>query len=576
MTEEQRMEEGRRMFQIFAARMFEQRVLTAYREKVAQQRQELLLKELMEEQTLNEQRNAKKAREAQKRKDKKLKQKQAREEERARREAEKAAEEAAARAAQQQKLEEQRKKREEERKKKEAEKKKQEEERLRKEAERQRRLQEERERQAEAERKQREQKERERQKREEARKKEKEEKERETREKKAKEEQERKAREEQERKAREEQAKRDARREKEKENNMQAESGGNKQASKQTQPAIPSSQPAPSGTKRTSAAPTIETIPVPPGLQHPAAQATSSPHFQVATPVVPKAPTPALPRQPSNQGSHSSSPRSQAAASTEPLASVSPRTQSLSQSSGTPSSSSAKLGVSQPAPHYPQPSAPLSPLGGTGRPPTTGYTYMNGYAAVPPPGLSPQPLPHEAVPGYPAQPGAMGSQFRGFSVPEGTIPPPPGIGPGRPVQASGRGFSVEAAPPGLPLGTQQTLPGPISTNIPAGRVAPSPQKPGSFERSPLDTSASAQPISRPSPIKPPSSPSRRDDVENLSRQLGSSALLDDTDVSFSSSLSQGLPAPSFGPSRASFGASPFDPLGSKFNAIRLPIAMILV
>src|SRR4051794_8685985 len=33
-TEEQRMEEGRRMFQIFAARMFEQRVLNAYREKV--------------------------------------------------------------------------------------------------------------------------------------------------------------------------------------------------------------------------------------------------------------------------------------------------------------------------------------------------------------------------------------------------------------------------------------------------------------------------------------------------------------------------------------------------------------
>lgn len=34
MTETERMEEGRRMFQIFAARMFEQRVLTAYREKV--------------------------------------------------------------------------------------------------------------------------------------------------------------------------------------------------------------------------------------------------------------------------------------------------------------------------------------------------------------------------------------------------------------------------------------------------------------------------------------------------------------------------------------------------------------
>ncbi|PSR79286.1 hypothetical protein BD289DRAFT_334353, partial [Coniella lustricola] len=45
MTEEQRMEEGRRMFQIFAARMFEQRVLQAYREKVARERQAKLMEE---------------------------------------------------------------------------------------------------------------------------------------------------------------------------------------------------------------------------------------------------------------------------------------------------------------------------------------------------------------------------------------------------------------------------------------------------------------------------------------------------------------------------------------------------
>ncbi|KAI9319955.1 hypothetical protein BX666DRAFT_1817799, partial [Dichotomocladium elegans] len=45
-TDEQRMEEGRRMFQIFAARMFEQRVLAAYREKVAQERQQRLLQEI--------------------------------------------------------------------------------------------------------------------------------------------------------------------------------------------------------------------------------------------------------------------------------------------------------------------------------------------------------------------------------------------------------------------------------------------------------------------------------------------------------------------------------------------------
>lgn len=36
LTEQERVEEGRRMFQIFAARMFEQRVLTAFREQVSQ------------------------------------------------------------------------------------------------------------------------------------------------------------------------------------------------------------------------------------------------------------------------------------------------------------------------------------------------------------------------------------------------------------------------------------------------------------------------------------------------------------------------------------------------------------
>jgi hypothetical protein len=39
MTEEERMEAGRRMFQTFAARMFEQRVLTAYKEQVVAERQ---------------------------------------------------------------------------------------------------------------------------------------------------------------------------------------------------------------------------------------------------------------------------------------------------------------------------------------------------------------------------------------------------------------------------------------------------------------------------------------------------------------------------------------------------------
>ena len=61
MTEEQRMEEGRRMFQIFAARMFEQRVLTAYREKVARERQQKLLEELNDEDERDKARMEKKA-----------------------------------------------------------------------------------------------------------------------------------------------------------------------------------------------------------------------------------------------------------------------------------------------------------------------------------------------------------------------------------------------------------------------------------------------------------------------------------------------------------------------------------
>jgi len=83
------MEEGKRMFSIFAARMFEQRVLQAYRcvprfsrllalishdvhsEKVAQERQMQLLRELEDEDKMKEERELKKQREKEKKKDKK-------------------------------------------------------------------------------------------------------------------------------------------------------------------------------------------------------------------------------------------------------------------------------------------------------------------------------------------------------------------------------------------------------------------------------------------------------------------------------------------------------------------------
>jgi hypothetical protein len=65
------MEEGKKMFSIFAARMFEQRVLQAYREKVAQERQLQLLRELEDEDKVSKEREAKKQNQNQKKKDKK-------------------------------------------------------------------------------------------------------------------------------------------------------------------------------------------------------------------------------------------------------------------------------------------------------------------------------------------------------------------------------------------------------------------------------------------------------------------------------------------------------------------------
>lgn len=64
------MEEGKRMFSIFAARMFEQRVLQAYREKVAQARQLQLLRELEDEQVQSKEKELKKVSQAAKKKEK--------------------------------------------------------------------------------------------------------------------------------------------------------------------------------------------------------------------------------------------------------------------------------------------------------------------------------------------------------------------------------------------------------------------------------------------------------------------------------------------------------------------------
>ncbi|KAG9290473.1 hypothetical protein G9A89_002448 [Geosiphon pyriformis] len=213
-TQEQRMKDSKQMFQIFAAKMFEQRVLNAYKEKVAQERQKKFLEELEEENRLKEEREQKKLKEKEKKNAKKRAQKQQKEEERARKEAERLAEEAAIRAEREKKAEEERKRREEERLRKEAERRAKEEERLKKEEEKRRKAREEKERE---ERRRKEQEAKERKEREERERKEKEErarKEQEIMERKQREERERKERQEKELKAREKERKEREEREK--------------------------------------------------------------------------------------------------------------------------------------------------------------------------------------------------------------------------------------------------------------------------------------------------------------------------------------------------------------------------
>ncbi|KAF2262484.1 hypothetical protein CC78DRAFT_534813 [Lojkania enalia] len=506
MTEEQRMEEGRRMFQIFAARMFEQRVLQAYREKVAAERQQRLLEELAEEDEKKDQKEAKKAKEAQKRKEKKEKQKQAKAEERARKDAEKAAQEAEAKAAEEKRQEEQRKKKEEQRKKKELERKAQEEERHRKEAERLKRQQEERERQQELERKAREQKAQEKKAREEAKRKEREE--RETREKEARE---KKAQEDKERRERDAKAKAERERSRKEEPSAQTVAS---MAKKPSQPAVP--------------------VALPPGLlKQSSSTGFPSPHV---TPAVPKAPTPNRPRQSSQQGSHGSSPStSQAAPGTSK--SMSPSSQI--QNPAMPKSILTKPPTSQQQTpmHHPQPTSPMLPMG---PPPGTGPAGM-GISNLPP-GLNG--FPHAQAPMMPSMMGrALGQHMPMFSPQPGSQSyrpfPPPGMHAPNPMPI-GRGFPMDG-PPGFPspipgYGGPTQMPG-----FGMGMPSHSRQTSGSFDKpnveSPI-TAPQAQPIARPAPIQRPSSVKPQEenkrpqgsDIDELASHLGSKALLDDADV----------------------------------------------
>ncbi len=544
MTEEQRMEEGRRMFQIFAARMFEQRVLTAYREKVAKERQEKLLEELADEETQESQRKAKKAKEAQKRKDKAAQKKQALAEEKVRKEAEKAAELAERQADEARKAEEQRVRTEDKRKKKEAQKKAEEEERLRKEAERQRRAHEQKERQAELERKAREAKEREKKAREDARLKEKEARERKEREA-------RERREKQERDKREKDAR--ARANEAKEKQRQEERAAQKAAALSSIPSaiVPITLP-----KRPSQQPGA-TMPHQHQHQHQYQQqhpaGFASPQVPVAAPALPKAPTPMRPRQTSQQGgsvagsraasqtgsgqSQNPSPNPSTPIHTSPgaLGLVHDNTTKtiLAHSQTSPLGVAVKPAMQHPGPFNTVSPAPFSfPMG---MPPSVG----------PPPGF-----------GVPAQFGPHGGG--NYRAPGPAMSMPPGInGPGRAFSAMGPppGFGASTPDPLSSMGQFGSLPKEVG-----GPLSHSRQPSGGFDSaSPVP---STQPIARPGPIGRPgsvvqgqrSSPASTADQGGEAEDpyhLGSKALVDDSE--FDELLARRAAAAAAAAARPSFG-----------------------
>ncbi|KAK5954141.1 Stress response protein nst1 [Knufia fluminis] len=542
MTEEQRMEEGRRMFQIFAARMFEQRVLTAYKEKVAAERQRKLLEELELEEDKSAAREAKKAKDAAKKKEKKLRQKAVKDEEKAKKDAEKAAAEAAIREAEERKLAEKRAKQDEQRRKREAERKATEEERIRKEAEKAQRAQKERERQQEAERKAKEAKDREKKQREEQRKREREEreaKEAEAKERRLQEERERKEREIQQRKEKEATAKA----EKEAKDRQKAEQ-----------------------------APRPQPVALPPGLAPPARNAQfQSPHPQTATPVMPPGvPASGRSRQPSqpsqqSQPSRSSSPRSQKASTSASQTSASPanvppsQTPVINQPPKNP-----RLG---PTLHHPQPAAPRSPLNNFGHNVGRGGHYPQAYGNLhgigingtptSGPGQMPIGAPMHMYPGPP-----MGNHQR--FQPNGMHYPPGFNGP-RPFQPNQHMPYHPQPPPGTgPIMPPQPQP-------PAGQPSHSRQPSGS------DNASQPAPIARPGPIARPSSttpdkqkgqPTGNDaGVEKITTQLGSSALLDDSDVPFVGQAEhRSHPVPIAAPGTGRLGFASPSPFGIGSNS----------
>lgn len=494
MTEDQRMEEGRRMFQIFAARMFEQRVVQAYKEKVAEERQRALIED--EESKGVEASAEKRAKAAEKKKRQREKAKETKAAKDAAKEEEKQRKEAAARELEEKKKEEQRQKQEEARKRKEAEREAQAEKKRRKEAEAQRRVEAERERQQEQERKAREQKAEEKRKREEIEKKKREEKEARDKE------------------ARERKAQADT------------ERSGPDSKEKTTRLDITQDGTAQEATKRPSIPAAVA---LPPGLRSRPSQ-TESPQLKIATPALPKAPTPSKQREASSR--HTSTPQTPERTPQSSKQSSSPR--SIASQSILPPNMPPARSASQQYPPFSQQPAMSPTMRGVGPPPGMQHPSFGGM---------------QPVAGFPGQmpsrpPGPYGPPMQSMHGPQRQYMPnaPPGMMPpgmpqhhGHPFGSFGAGYGQQ---PPLSNQTNHQHPGgqpgnaqapPHHARQPSAHLdsPPTENLPPNPMNAPITRPAPA-PIKRPASVKPGQGSGQ--DVDDLSNHLGSSALLEDSDV----------------------------------------------
>ncbi|KAI3482812.1 hypothetical protein L1887_54407 [Cichorium endivia] len=158
--------------------------------------------------------------------------------------------------------------------------------------------------------------------------------------------------------------------------------------------------------------------------------------------------------------------------------------------------------------------------GGFGGMPPLGFQAFQGTADGCPNRMSPFGPP--GMNGMPGPPGMMHSQGRGMSFPfdQPGVGAPPGFAPQIPPQQSSQTSPIGQPPNGVP-----------------GTDIPKPAVPAHSRQQSGDNQGVGQPIARPAPIQRPgtvrspgqSSVSPRADVDDLSKHLGSSALLDDSD-----------------------------------------------